>query len=311
MGRWVNLFFASSSYWNKCHSINSYWLEIGSFHWYIMVTINLDDRIWRSNLFFNWFENRNHRFWNSFERNICNISQFESVNWSRNRCFDGNQLRWIGRSRINWNVRSTIKFENFLCLVVDWNIIFTIDNYNMSWVIWLNGLRLSDFRFGDYFCFEGGSESFRNDWNWDISCISFYNCVNWSFFQRQYWSNSINLSLCSYFNWNVNLTIEYDRFWFLRNWNVVLSIDLDDWMDYSFNWNVIDAIDYNNFAVFDTLIFFTIDFNCCYFIQFNIGFINICLFLANRSNWNVLFSSNNDWGSWYEFATSKCDWFNL
>lgn len=90
----------------------------------------------------------------------------------------------------------------------------------------------------------------------------------------------------------------------------MLSIDLDDWMVYNFNRNVIDAIDYNNFAVFDTFIFFIFDSNCCYFIQFNIGFINICLFLVNRSNWNVLFSSNNDWGSWYEFATSKCDWFS-
>jgi len=33
--------------------------------------------------------------------------------------------------------------------------------------------------------------------------------------------------------------------------------------------------------------------------------------LADWSKWNVVLSADNNRGSWYEFFTSKCDWFNV
>jgi hypothetical protein len=218
--------------------------------------------------------------WNHIEWYICYVTNIEGINlslflwrdvswWSNlfltsfSNWYKCNSINnnWLNISNFDWNIMETVDFYNWV-----WRSNMFFFRFEMSTLIWLYDFRLRYFRFSNDFCFEFGSEFFRNHRDWDVSDISFHKWVNMSFFQRQYWISSSNLSLCSFSNWNVSLAIEYNWFWLLRNWNVMLSIDLNNRMSNNFYWNVMDAINNNHFSIFDTLILFSFDFNCFYFV---------------------------------------------
>jgi hypothetical protein len=95
--------------WNKSNSFNNNMSQISIFHWHVMISINLNNRIWSCNFFLFWSENMCDILRNSFNWNISNVSNFESWNRSRNSSFYRNQFWCIWWSRINWNVFFTIK----------------------------------------------------------------------------------------------------------------------------------------------------------------------------------------------------------
>ena len=229
------------AYWNVNSSIN-----------FDCWTTNflLDWHLWLHNVFENWLE----FLWNSVQRNICNICNFESVYITIliGRRFDSSWFVDIFWGFFDWNVRCSINSYRLYVLWGDWNVNFIID-FNYSFWLGFRG-------FFDWWSWLWMSESwlelFGDYFKWNVSFVSDFEGIDGFIGLRFNNISNTNIWRCNT-NWNVSFTFNNDRLDIFFNWNVKSSIDSNYWSSGFFRQEFFSFISWNH-------IYWNVS-NCSYF----------------------------------------------
>jgi len=110
---------------------------------------------------------------------------------------------------VNWNIFSTINNNWFDSLISYWDVILTINVNYMSSIVWSwncwSGCRDRNI------LLEQRCEFLRNHVKRNVSNITDFEGINWSFFLWINWSTWTYLFFSSFLNWNVCFSFNDNR----------------------------------------------------------------------------------------------------
>lgn len=248
-----------------------------------------------------WFEICGIFFGNNTTWNVMNWSYFNNLDFSINcwlNMFIILNLSFI--CFLYWYPCLFLNYNWLICLVICWNILFSINCNNWFRLNWT----LSNFRFKNL------SIIFRDNIFRNITYISYLKCIyftcdiSWSFYQFR----------CFFFidfvDWNICSSIKFNRFnSFICNWNIIIILNSNNMSWFIWNWwyfgNWLEnwSIWFRNRNNWN--ISMVSNFKCVYmsinswldmFSSFNLSIISFF-------NWNKSFSINYNW-----FNTLICRW---
>jgi len=129
-----------------------------------------------------------------------------------------------------------------------------------------------------------------NNWKWNISLISYFECVNKTFIFIYNCFTSVDM-LWSWINWNVFLSLNCQWLYFLTsNWYVISSIHLKNWGSSFLDWIhfIIENRSVNFWNNNERNVGFISNFKCVYF------------FVCNNRGSNI-----NRWGGFFDWNVSN------
>lgn len=269
--------------WNVefTHKCNWFWCFISN--WLEVFTVYINNIL----IYCLWcclnrcvFEDWQVCFWNGFGWNVSN--------WSNVECVDGSLSCWdkwlfninVNWSFMNWQVCNSVKCDWFNCSVVNWNEIISIDCNN-------SGDLSSRINWCD-FVSEDSCVKLWNNWKWNISLISYFECVNWTFIFIYNCFTSVDM-LWSWINWNIFYSLNCQWLYLLTsNWNIISSIHLENWSCSFLDWChfIVKDRSVNFWNNNERNVSFVSDFECVYFFVCNNRSSNINRW-AGFFDWNV------------------------